>query len=362
MRVLILEDDPWMADLLKQIVQSLRSDAQIDCQSLVADAIDAWQREPAQLVITDWNLPDGPGTQLLERIRQDDTQVPLVMVTARADRNSVLGVLRLGISAFISKPFQVPKILASLEPLLNQGEAQAQPVAAMGDFLQHLATMDGEQLDLPLLRPLNANARQLRQLGKHWQNEPAVHARLIAAAHSSIYNPSGLACTSLGEALQRLGPATALSLLQGLALRPLATLSDESLQRLAEEHFLHALRLRQRVTELAALCRIDPSPLQSAALLLHMGELSVLQQTQEWFNRHKPLDDSTVREALQRYSSQFASRLKAHWRLPGPLRDLIGAAMPFRLATPGASRSSCAWPAPNCSTPMLRNFSACAGW
>src|SRR5690606_10735745 len=129
---------------------NLRSDARIDCQSLVADAVDAWQREPAQLVIADWNLPDGPGTQLLERIRQTDTQVPLVMVTARADRNSVLGVRRLGISAFISKPFQVPKILASLEPLLKQSQAQAASVPATGDFLQHLATVDGEQLDLPL--------------------------------------------------------------------------------------------------------------------------------------------------------------------------------------------------------------------
>lgn len=42
MRVLILEDDPWIADLLKQIVLSLRPRARVDCQERVADAISAW--------------------------------------------------------------------------------------------------------------------------------------------------------------------------------------------------------------------------------------------------------------------------------------------------------------------------------
>ena len=43
MRVLILEDDPWIADLLKQIVLSLRPGARVDCRTRVADALAAWQ-------------------------------------------------------------------------------------------------------------------------------------------------------------------------------------------------------------------------------------------------------------------------------------------------------------------------------
>ncbi|MDH1731650.1 hypothetical protein N5F00_19325 [Pseudomonas chengduensis] len=42
MRVLILEDDPWIADLLKQIVLSLRPGARVDCRTPVADALAAW--------------------------------------------------------------------------------------------------------------------------------------------------------------------------------------------------------------------------------------------------------------------------------------------------------------------------------
>ncbi|MFI7868721.1 response regulator, partial [Ectopseudomonas khazarica] len=118
MRVLILEDDPWIADLLKQIVQNLHPSTQIESVTRLADALDAWKRQPAQLVIADWNLPDGPGTSLLEVAHRSDASVPLVMITARSDRDSVLLARRLGINAFISKPFQVPKVLETLRPLL----------------------------------------------------------------------------------------------------------------------------------------------------------------------------------------------------------------------------------------------------
>jgi DNA-binding response OmpR family regulator len=108
---MILEDDVWIADLLRQIVHSLRPQAQISCKTSVNAALDEWQSNPADLVIATGNS-DGPGTRLLERIRKQDTQVPLVMITGRADRDSVLEVRSLRVSAFISKPFQVPKVLA----------------------------------------------------------------------------------------------------------------------------------------------------------------------------------------------------------------------------------------------------------
>src|SRR3990167_2734866 len=118
MRVMILEDDVWIADLLKQIVHSLRPGTQVVCHPSLGKAVNDWQSRAADLLICDWNLPDGPGTTLLERVRQDDQQVPLVMVTGRADRDSVLAVRSLRISAFISKPFQVPKVLECLDGLL----------------------------------------------------------------------------------------------------------------------------------------------------------------------------------------------------------------------------------------------------
>lgn len=332
MRVLILEDDPWIADLLKQIVLSLRPAAQVDCRTRVADALAAWQQQAAQLVICDWNLPDGSGTRLLEAVRRSDRRVPLLMVTSRADRDSVLAVRPLGISAFISKPFQVPKVLDCLQRLLPDDDAP--PAAPHGDddFARHLAELPAEALDLPLraelyqqLRDAAAAPGSLQQLGEHWQQDPAVQARLIAAANSAAYNSAGQPCISLPEAVQRLGAATALNLIQGLALRPAASLQDADLQALGRAQLQALLQLHQRVGELAGACRLDPAPLQSAALLQRMGELAVLQQAQLWRRHGLTLGDEQLQQALQQHSGELANRLKAHWRLPAPLRELIGA-------------------------------------
>lgn len=100
MRVMILDDDPWISDLIKQLVLSIRPVAQVDCFIDLASALDAWQPSTYRLVIADWNLPDAPGVNLLQKIREKDQSTPLIMITGRADRESVLAVKSLRISAF----------------------------------------------------------------------------------------------------------------------------------------------------------------------------------------------------------------------------------------------------------------------
>ncbi|MFZ3154136.1 response regulator [Pseudomonas sp.] len=210
MRVLILEDDAWIADLLKQIVHSLRPQAQISCVGRVEAALAEWQRSPTELVICDWNLPDGPGTQLLEHIRKQDSQIPLVLITGRADRASVLEVRPLRISAFISKPFQIPTVLDCLDRLLPSVDLHA---AASGpvpsSFDEFLGSQSAGELGTPLqpgslakLQALGQQPADLRQLHNLGHNEPAITARLLAAANSAQYSRGGALCLSLAQALQ----------------------------------------------------------------------------------------------------------------------------------------------------------------
>ncbi|MBS7662833.1 HDOD domain-containing protein [Pseudomonas lalucatii] len=333
MRVMILEDDPWIADLLKQIVLSLRPHAQVKCLGSVAEALLDWQQHAADLVISDWNLPDDQGSHLLERVRRDNAQVPLLMVTGRADRDSVLAMRRLGISAFISKPFQLPRVLECLEKLLPTAEAEAASAAvSAASFLEHLAALPAGALDLPLqagmLDGLQADAAEqpsLQQLNERWQHDAALTARLVAAANSREYNHSDRPCLSLAEALQILGPITSRNIGLGLGLRPAAELEDGELKLQALAYIEQVERLGERVTELAAQARLDPAPLQCAAVLHRIGELCVLHQAQLWKTAGQPLEPEQLQQALAQWSNELAFRLKAHWRLPTPLRELIGA-------------------------------------
>jgi HD-like signal output (HDOD) protein/ActR/RegA family two-component response regulator len=335
MRIMILEDDSWIADLLKLIVLSLRPSSQVVCLDSVSAALHEWQLRPADLVITDWNLPDGPGTQLLEQVRRDDNNTPLVLITGRSDRASVLEVRKLNISAFISKPFQAANVAASLEALLPPDNDEQPPASGEtpSDLLAHLHSLPSSELQLPLqahirdrlLEGFKGEELDLRELANEWQTDPALSARLLAVANSSAYNQAGKPCTSLLEALQKLGATNSLNLAMGLALRQCSALDNELLRLLAQAHLDSTEQLIERSTSLARQCAMDPAPFHSAALLHRMGELCVLYLAQVWQDSGQSFSEAQVIQALDQFSGPFAISIKAQWQLPMQLRELIGA-------------------------------------
>lgn len=333
MRVLILEDDPWIADLLKQIVLNLRPSAEVACLGKVADALADWQQRSADLLLVDWNLPDGQGTELLEQVRRHDREVPLVMITGRTDRASVMAVRTLGINAFIGKPFQAAHVAASLDKLLPASLSQPPATQAAGDLLEHLTHLPASALDLPLnqrvrdrlLQSFRGERLSLRELAEDWRQDPALSARLLAVANSSAYSAGGRPCLSLLEALQRLGAATSLNLATGLALRQSSSLENAQLRRLADVHLDAAEQLAEKSVALARQAGLNPASFHSAALLHRMGELCVLYLAQDWENSGHSLEEAQLAQALGRFSAPFAVTLKARWQLPMALRELIGA-------------------------------------
>ncbi len=334
MRVMIVDDDPWIADLLKQLVLSLRPGAETDCFIDVRSACDAWPQSDYQLVLADWNLPDDSGFSLLQKIRKQDSQVPLVMVTGRADRESVLAVRPLAISAYITKPFDIPSVLAILERLLPAGvplQASTQPHE---NLHEHLRGLSADDLDLPLLGGVKAKLQQIsrgvpldfKALADDWQHDPALCAYLISAANSPAYGGAGRSCTSLSEALKRLGGRTGLNLAISLALRQISGDDDGVIAARLRLHLDASERLAEQIVALAKPCGLDYASLQAAALLHRLGELCVLYQAREWAGNGNGIDDNDLQQAIDDFAKPFAISLKARWGLPMTLRELIGAA------------------------------------
>ena len=333
MRVMILDDDPWISDLLKQLVLSIRPAAQVDCFIDVTSALDAWQPSTYQLVMADWNLPDAPGVNLLQKIREKDQSTPLIMITGRADRDSVLAVKSLRISAFFTKPFQVARVVQRLDALLPLDEPSRAISLNTEDLISYLSGLSADELDLPLLASVKNKLQlgyggapmDLRALANDWQYDPALCAHLIAAANGATYLGLGQPCTNLKGALTRLGGLTSVNLAISQALRQTNTQPEGMLKTFIQSHLDDAERLAERVVLLAQQCGLDPAPLQSAALLHRMGEFCVLYHSQEWENQGNNLTEETLVDALRVFAAPFAARIKASWGLPMMLRKLIGA-------------------------------------
>lgn len=332
-RVMILEDDPWSANLIKQVVLSICPSLKVDCFDQVQDAEDAWEVVPYQLISAELNLFGHSTVGLLARIRQKDSRIPLVIVTDHADRASVLSVRPLKVSAFITKPFQMQRIVGCLEALIPHSDEKLTNQIHAENFDIYLTSLTEAELDLPmagnimekLLKHLKGEQQNIRELTEIWLHDSGICARFIAVANSSAYN-KGMPCLNQNDALKRLGLHTCLNMAMGMALRQSNKHSTSMLKSMIEAVLDQAECLAEQVTDLALRCGIDPAALQTAALLHQAGELCVLFSGLAWENDGNVLDKNQISQAIERFSGTFAVNLKANWRLPIGLRELIGAA------------------------------------
>lgn len=126
-RILLLEDEPSIAD---NLIYALRSEAfDVTHVGLARDALSAFARDGADLVVLDIGVPDGNGLDVYRSLRQH-SEVPVMFLTARASElDRVLG-LELGADDYVTKPFSPREVCARIKSILRrtgQTPTQAAP-------------------------------------------------------------------------------------------------------------------------------------------------------------------------------------------------------------------------------------------
>ncbi|MCO6043799.1 response regulator [Aeoliella sp. ICT_H6.2] len=82
-----------------------------------ADAIAKFGQEHFDLVLTDWNMPNKSGLEVIQEIRDTGSTVPIIMVTTEGEKASVLQAIQAGVSDYLTKPFEADALLAKIEKL-----------------------------------------------------------------------------------------------------------------------------------------------------------------------------------------------------------------------------------------------------
>jgi len=105
------------------------------------------------LVLLDLALPEMDGWQLCERIREV-SQIPVIMLTAKADESSKVRGLQMGADDYITKPFGFPELLARVQAVLRRASisVQAHEIYREGELVLdpqlHTAMLEGSDLKL----------------------------------------------------------------------------------------------------------------------------------------------------------------------------------------------------------------------
>lgn len=156
--VLIAEGDPWVRDMLREMLLSVRCDAQLHECADGSQALTALASKP-DLIIAARELAGVDGLDLLRKVRAKGPGLPFILISSRSDSASVREALPLHPTAYLSKPLNMENLRKRLqELLLAVGEQIAcplpplQPGASLPAYLeQRRASADGGPLfgDMP---------------------------------------------------------------------------------------------------------------------------------------------------------------------------------------------------------------------
>ena len=333
--VLIVEGDPWVRDMLKEMLLSVRCDARLQVCADGAQALSALSSKP-DLIIAARELAGVDGLDLLRKVRAKGPGVPFILMSNRNDSASVREALPLHPTAYLSKPLNLDNLRKRLqELLLAVGEEIACPVPALqaGASLpayleQRRATADGGPLladvQVAINRALNPQGLNLRVLEEEVRNDPQVTAVLIAAANSAALHREAPVQTLL-QALNKLGSTQSMNLILGMTLKRSARLSDPLLAEHAARYWDLSLHTAEYGRTLARMLELDEGRCYCAGLLHCLGDLAVLRCLQEWRLAGGDLDERNVQQSLEEFGAAFGSALRTRWRLPLALRELIAA-------------------------------------
>ncbi len=110
-RVLVIDDMPSIRDLVKNQLRNMGFTEIMEAE----DGVEGWkaiesqhaQANPIELVISDWNMPNMKGLELLKKVRSSGEfmQLPFILLTSEADREQVTEAVMAGVSQYIVKPF-----------------------------------------------------------------------------------------------------------------------------------------------------------------------------------------------------------------------------------------------------------------
>ncbi|HEY4535829.1 MAG TPA: response regulator transcription factor [Enteractinococcus sp.] len=153
-RILVVEDEPSISDPLSYLLQ--REGYEVTVVEDGVEAVEEFDRNGADLVLLDLMLPGQPGTDVIRQIRQE-SQVPVIMLTAKdGEVDKVVG-LELGADDYVTKPYSARELIARIRAVMRRNAesdelipdtVSAGPVRM--DVERHVVSVDGEEITMPL--------------------------------------------------------------------------------------------------------------------------------------------------------------------------------------------------------------------
>ena len=190
--VLLVEDDAPLADVVELSLTAAGLD--VTCAADGAEALDLAGGRSFDVVVLDLGLPTIDGLEVCRRLRAS-SPVPIIMLTARSASRDVVVGLEAGADDYVSKPFEVPELVARVRVALRRHHDDDTEVLTIGDLVvdpaAHTVHRAGEEVVLSttelrllvdLLRNRGRACTREEILRRVWDHDVLGDSRLIDMA------------------------------------------------------------------------------------------------------------------------------------------------------------------------------------
>jgi len=149
-RLLLIEDEAELRDQLLEILN--RHGYTVDSCSDGMEGLYVAQKYQYDIAVIDLGLPKVPGIEIIEKIREEGKEYPVLILTARSDWQDKVDGLAAGADDYLVKPFHVQELLARLEAMLRRASGKFKPAIECGpiymDTKGKRVQVDGKAVDL----------------------------------------------------------------------------------------------------------------------------------------------------------------------------------------------------------------------
>lgn len=118
MKILVVDDFSTMRRIVKNILKQLGYENVAEAEN-GAEAYEKLKAEKYEFIITDWNMPVMDGLGLLKKVRTDPEvkALPILMVTAEAEKEKVVAAIQAGVNNYIVKPFTADTLKEKMDKI-----------------------------------------------------------------------------------------------------------------------------------------------------------------------------------------------------------------------------------------------------
>jgi two-component system, OmpR family, response regulator PhoP len=151
MRALVVEDEARVAE---NIAAALRESAglAVDVARTGPEGVELGRESNYDLIVLDLMLPGVSGAEVLKSIRARGQTAPVLVLTAVAEKASVVSLLNAGADDYLSKPFDLGELLARSKALIRRGNGVSHPKIQVAeltiDTIEKSVTLAGKPVDL----------------------------------------------------------------------------------------------------------------------------------------------------------------------------------------------------------------------